>query len=378
MAGGLAVGLAAGWNIANTGAAAGVLHHAYGRSLPAIGLLTTALFATHFAAQIPGGRLIDRLGARRVGLAALAVIAAGNALALAAPVYWLALLARLLIGLGTGGGFVAGSDWVRAAGGSTAAQGIYGGVSVGGGGLAIGVVPLLTPALHWRSPFTTAIFVAGACALVALVPIALERPTRHPATVASAASRLRSLWPLAAVHTASFGLSVIAGNWVVSLLRDDGVSRRAAGAIGALTLLGGLATRPLAGLAVGRYPAATIRLLGFSIVVGAAGAALLALPVPVAALALAAAALGLAAGVPFASVFRGAQQLFPESPAAAVGVVNSAATFAILAATPLVGLTFSLPGHGRIGFGTIAAAWALTLAAIPRAKRSLAAATVIG
>ena len=371
MAGGLAVGLAAGWNIANTGAAAGVLHHAYGRSLPAIGLLTTALFATHFAAQIPGGRLIDRLGARRVGLAALAVIAAGNALALAAPVYWLALLARLLIGLGTGGGFVAGSDWVRAAGGSTAAQGIYGGVSVGGGGLAIGVVPL-------RSPFTTAIVVAGACALVALVPIALERPTRHPATVASAASRLRSLWPLAAVHTASFGLSVIAGNWVVSLLRDDGVSRRAAGAIGALTLLGGLATRPLAGLAVGRYPAATIRLLGFSIVVGAAGAALLALPVPVAALALAAAALGLAAGVPFASVFRGAQQLFPESPAAAVGVVNSAATFAILAATPLVGLTFSLPGHGRIGFGTIAAAWALTLAAIPRAKRSLAAATVIG
>ena len=78
MAGGLAVGLAAGWNIANTGAAAGVLHHAYGRSLPAIGLLTTALFATHFAAQIPGGRLIDRLGARRVAFAALAVIAAGR------------------------------------------------------------------------------------------------------------------------------------------------------------------------------------------------------------------------------------------------------------------------------------------------------------
>ena len=79
----LAVGLAAGWNIANTGAAAGTLSSAYGVSLPTIGLLTTALFLTHFGSQVPGGILIDRFGPRPVGFAALSVIAVGNAIALA-------------------------------------------------------------------------------------------------------------------------------------------------------------------------------------------------------------------------------------------------------------------------------------------------------
>ena len=55
---------------------------AYGVSLAAVGLLTTALFVTHLAVQIPGGRLIDRVGARTVGLAALAIVAAANAIAL--------------------------------------------------------------------------------------------------------------------------------------------------------------------------------------------------------------------------------------------------------------------------------------------------------
>ena len=67
------------WNISNVGAVAGrAWATSYGVSLAAVGLLTTALFVTHLAVQIPGGRLIDRVGARRIGLAALAVVAAGN------------------------------------------------------------------------------------------------------------------------------------------------------------------------------------------------------------------------------------------------------------------------------------------------------------
>jgi hypothetical protein len=99
--------------------------------------------------------------------------------------------------------------------------------------------------------------------------------------------------------------------------------------------------------------------------------ALLALPVHAATLVFAAAAVGLAAGVPFAPAFSGAQRLVPNAPAAAVGVVNSAATLTILAATPLIGLTFLLPGHGRIGFALLAAAWALALIAVPSASRAL-------
>ncbi len=40
------------------------LGHAYDVRLALIGLLTTVLFATQTATQIPSGRLIDRLGAR--------------------------------------------------------------------------------------------------------------------------------------------------------------------------------------------------------------------------------------------------------------------------------------------------------------------------
>ena len=112
-AAGVLVGAAVGYNIGNVGPAAQVLSDAYGVRLGAIGLLTTALFVTHLVMQIPGGKLVDRRGARTLGAVALAVIALGNVLALAAPSFVLAVLARLVIGIGTGIGFVAGSDYVR-------------------------------------------------------------------------------------------------------------------------------------------------------------------------------------------------------------------------------------------------------------------------
>src|ERR671936_2677038 len=99
--GGLAVGFAVGWNVANTGAVAGPLSDAYDVPLAIVGLLTTTLFVTHFASQIPGGRLVDAIGARRAGLGAVSVIAAGNLAALIAASFPLALGARLVIGLGT-------------------------------------------------------------------------------------------------------------------------------------------------------------------------------------------------------------------------------------------------------------------------------------
>ena len=40
--------------------------------------------------------------------------------------------------------------------------------------------------------------------------------------------------------------------------------------------------------------------------------------------------------------------------------------------TPLVGLTFDLPGEGRLGFVAVAAAWGLAALATPR-RRDLAA-----
>ena len=50
----------------------------------------------------------------------------------------------------------------------------------------------------------------------------------------------------------------------------------------------------------------------------------------------------------------------------AVGFVNAWASLVIVGGTPLVGLTFSLPGDGRIGFVALGAVAALAALATPR------------
>ncbi len=358
-AGGLAPALSAGWNVANTGAVAVGLSHAYGVSLGVIGLFTTALFITHAALQVPAGRLCDRFGARRIGTAGLLVTAAASAAALGWREAGFAIAMRAVAGVGTGLSFVAGSDYFRAMAGSALAQGVYGGGSMAAGGIALAVIPQWG---SWQAPFVTAAIVAGVGALaLALAPDEGPRPPLSPVLPSLSDRRLLRL---AAMHSASFGLSVVIGNWVVTLLeRAGGDSAGIAGVAGGLTLLLGIVTRPLGGRLYGRNT-----LLRASFVVGGAGTALLAIASPIGLAIVAAAVVGLAGGIPFAPAFTGAARLRPDAPAAAVGLVNMTSALTILVATPLVGLSFSLPGNGRIGFVVVAVLWALTALAVPRSE----------
>jgi predicted MFS family arabinose efflux permease len=86
---------------------------------------------------------------------------------------------------------------------------------------------------------------------------------------------------------------------------------------------------------------------------------------------VAATVVGLAAGVPFAVAFTAAARTRPEAPATAVGFVNGAAALVIVVGTPLLGLSFSAPGDGRIGFLVVAALWGSALLVLPD-KRELA------
>ena len=232
-AAGVAIGAAVGYNIANVGPAAEVVSHAYGVRLGLVGLLTTALFVTHLVMQIPGGKLVDRHGARTLAGIALAVIAAGNVVALITASFPLGILGRLIAGLGTGIGFIAGSDYVRATVGSATAQGLYGASAVGGGGVALAVVPLAASAFGWRAPYATALIVACAvlpCLL--LVPRDRRKGEALRRSAAPIAEIVRDsrLYALAIAHTASFAFSVIIGNWTVSLLQHDGYGRQLGGA----------------------------------------------------------------------------------------------------------------------------------------------------
>ena len=364
---GTAAGFAVGWNIANVGAVATELARTYGVGLATIGLLTTALFVVHMAMQIPAGRLVDRFGARRVALVATVLLMGGNAVALAAPHASLAFLGRGLTGLGTATAFVAGSDYIRAHGGSPVAQGIFGGASVAAPGLALLVVPQLEPSLGFRAPFLTSIGVAFAVFLLLAAASPAPRTVAHrDDAIRGDVVRDRRLYRFAAIHTASFGFSVVVGNWVVTLLQHHGHSHGAAAAAGSLTLLLGFFTRIWGGWVLRARPQAARAAVAASLAVGGLATAALAAPLPLGALVFAAAVVGLAAGVPFAIAFAGAAAARSDAPGAAIGFVNGCAAAAILACTPLVGLTFSLPGDGRIGFLALGALWALAAATAPR------------
>ena len=96
---------------------------------------------------------------------------------------------------------------------------------------------------------------------------------------------------------------------------------------------------------------------------------MLAVAQPPAVAALGAALVGIAAGIPFAPSFTGAALLRPDSPAAAVGLVNGSAAAVILVGTPLLGLSFGLPGDGRAGFCVVAALWLAALAMLPTTQQ---------
>ncbi|MEO9175444.1 MAG: MFS transporter, partial [Gaiellales bacterium] len=255
-AGGCIAGLAVSWNLTNTGAIAGVLATHYGSGLVVVGLLTSIAFAAEFVVMIPGGRAIDRYGARRVALASIALSALANALLLVVPGIAGALFLRWLIGFGVGAGFVAGSVWIAsdARGRTPLGQGLYGGIALAGAGIATGVVPLLEGALGWKAPYVSGLVVSlVALALAAACRGGVGHGGRHAATPLRELLGSWSTAQLGIVHSASFALSVVVGNWIVTLLtRNLGMSLGAAGAIGALTLLLGVVGRPLGGIAARR------------------------------------------------------------------------------------------------------------------------------
>ncbi|MBD0282283.1 MAG: MFS transporter [Thermoleophilaceae bacterium] len=370
---GCALGMTSGWNFGNLGGIASELSRAYGVGLAAIGLLTTAMVVTHLAVQIPGGKASDRFGPARAGAAAMVVLSAGNALALARPDAALAIAARAMVGVGTGLAFVSGSALVRESGGSPLAQGVFGGLSLAPGGVALAVVPQLEDVWAWRAPYWTALVISVA----ALVFVWTARPDAPPPGPSGAAGtapgvvRDRRLYRLAVLYTASYGLGVVLANWVVELLRrHSALADGAAAAVGALTLVLVVLSRPLGGWILRAHPERARRAVAASIVAGVAGTLALVAAEPVGLAVAGALLVGLGAGVPFSPAFTGAAVTRPDAPAAAVGFVNTAANLAVLVGTPLVGLSFSLAGEGRLGFAALAALWLGALAVLP-SRRAL-------
>jgi predicted MFS family arabinose efflux permease len=342
------LGSAVLWNVGNVGAVAGRLGDVYGVSLGAVGLLTTTMFLTHLAAQLPAGLAADRIGARTVALFAAAIILGGNILLLVDDAYGLALGGRAVVGIGTGAAFVASLDLVRAGGGGPLAQGLFGGITTAAGGVTLMTLPALETVAGWRAAYWTAAAFIG----IAVAPILASRATHAVASARGGLLADAQLVPLAVVHAATFGLNVIAAAWVVTLLQHQGASTSLAGVTGGTVLLFGIVSRPLGGPIVARGLHRTVT--SASLVALALAGALMATGISPWLSAIGAMLIGVAAGLPWVGLYHSAQRLRPDGPAAATAFVNATASLAIVVGTPLVGVTFDeLPGDGALGFAAL-------------------------
>ena len=196
----------------------------FGFSQASAGLLTTGIFLSHGLMQIPGGRLSDRLGPSRVMIGALAWIALANFAIAFSGAYWQLLLCKTVAGVGTGACFAAGARYVVGMFQGRElhlAQGLYG-ASIGlGSGFVLFAVPQLLEVFGWRGAFL-------ACALLAAAVWAwwmwtAPLPKRTPAAAAGLGEMMghRELWLLGWMQMASFGLVIVVGTWITTLLKED-------------------------------------------------------------------------------------------------------------------------------------------------------------
>lgn len=367
-----AVGAGASWHLTNAGAVATTLERHYGVGLTTASLLTSILFFAELAAMIPAGRLIDRFGPRAVSVGGLWVALVANIpLCLGGAGIAVALVLRAVVGVGAAAGFLGGAAYVQRTSGTAVAQGIYGATGLAAGGLALVLVPLLSGPLGWRAPWA----LAGAGTLACLAVATIGPPTPAVPGPRGAVGRRPSILRVAAnpfvarlgvLHAASFGFSVVLGNWCVTLLEHAGHGKYVAGVAGALTLLSGVIARPAGGWLARSGGRAVYLVLYGGIVVGALGALLLAVDPGSAFVALVGAtAVGIGGGLPFGIILSYAGQAPRDIAGVTLAAMNSYALGAVIAATPLLGLTFSLPGSGRIGFAVAAGVCLLALAVVP-------------
>ncbi len=359
-------------NYTNHAPLAPALMREFGFNNALAGLLTTGIFLTHAAMQIPGGYIVDRLGSKRVLLFALIWVALGNLGIAFAGAYWQLLFCKIFTGMGTGVCFVGGARYVHEATAGPrlhVAQGFFGGSIQMGAGFVILAVPRLYLLAGWRATF----IVSGGMALTAAIIWAAGAPSVEFGARAPGHFHemllAPQLWLLGLMQMATFGISVVVGSWVVVLLtKVMKVPATRAGLIGSLVLLLGIVSRPLGGFL--RRHMGIRPLFLASLLMIALGCFLFLPSTLTLATALTAVVLiGIGIGLPYAAMFSRAGALFPGRAAAAMGLVNMLGIVMILGGAPLVGHLADLTGSFKTSFAVLAGFSLVTCFIVPLIDR---------
>jgi nitrate/nitrite transporter NarK len=364
---GCAAGFAFSANYTNHAPMVPLLRGEFGFDQASAGLLTTGIFLTHALMQVPGGRLADRFGPARVMVVALGWITVANLAIAFAGSYWQLLFWKTFAGVGTGACFPAGARYIVSIFKGRdvhLAQGLFGGSIVLGSGFVVFAVPQLLGAFGWRGAFLGCALVAAAVWMWWLA--ATPRPPHAPAAGANLMEMLRhpELWLLGIIQMASFGLVIVVGTWITTLLKTTfQMPLATAGLMGSMVLLLGIVSRPLGGWLSHRVPMRP--LIGGSLLLNAVACAALAWgQSPIVAMA-AIIALGAGCGIPYASAFNRAAALFPGRAGAAMGLVNMIGIVMIIGGAPAVGFLADWTGQFRISFYVLGGFSLLAAAAAP-------------
>ncbi|HSB42669.1 MAG TPA: MFS transporter [Methylomirabilota bacterium] len=230
-----------------------------GLTYAAAGTIMAAYFWTYAGMQVPVGVLTDRLGARRVMLGCMGVMAVGAVAFALSRTYGQSLLARCLLGVGAAATWLPGlrliHEWFE-----PRERGLATGLFSAGGGLggttALLLLPVLATRLGWRGAY-------AALAVPVLITMAaawiLVRPSRSPRSPAGAPGEVlvafrevlttRALWPFNLYVIFSYGGYFGLLTWLPTfLVKSEGLSQAQAGFVTALITAGTIVSWPLAGL----------------------------------------------------------------------------------------------------------------------------------
>jgi len=305
------------------------------------GLLSTALFTSYMLTTLITTGLAERLGPKRMVGAGLAVSAVGTVVFAASASYAVALVAKVIQGIGSALAFVAAARYLAGLYGERRnhfALGLYGGGFPLGSAVALVAMPPLAAALGgWRGAFWAEAAFVGAAAILWWLAPSVPRVTR-PGTIRDAL-RCPNCWLASLQHAAGFGLAIASGTWItVYLLREFRLPLELSGLLGSLLLVLAVLARPLGGwlLASERVPTRRVMRIGDLVII--VGVALLAIPDRPLALALGGAVLvGIGVGLPYSAVFNTAAASLPGAPGAAQGLAAIGGTAGVMIGAPAMG-----------------------------------------
>ncbi|MBN2515150.1 MAG: MFS transporter [Deltaproteobacteria bacterium] len=330
----------------------------YNISYTRISLLISALLWSHALMQVPAGMVTDRWGVRRTLILSLICMMFGHMLPIMFPPLELAILGRVIAGIGTGLSVASTMKLVAlyAPGGRVGTyQAFFGGFFSIGSIVAYLLIPRLLP-VGWQwvyiLPLMTCLFLL---AILGMLDLQSEYTRAFASLHLGKVFRVQEGWVLGVYHALSFGSILTLGNWVPSLLaevwRDVTTAQYAWG--GALIMLVSGIGRLSGGVILFRFR--PLLIVNTSIVIlFAVFLGIFVTPSPVLVLTLALLAAWFAS-VNFGALFHVASQITPpESYATMFGFINFLANMGAMVFTVMFGLMKDSTGTFTWGFAVLA------------------------